>query len=989
MRSVGFKNKTLYPPPSTPMLNNLLTPSPALTKSIPATTLVIFDRRIPDLELLSQALLPGSIGFTVDPQSDALETITQLLTTTGAKYLAIVAHGEPGVVHLGKNPLSIAQIQAQSHQLQSWAVQLIGLYSCEVAQGSIGQDFIYQLSELTGATVAAAATKVGSAALGGNWDLTVTTGSNRTPKLFESEILDTYQAVLASIGLVAGTKPIEGGLLGTFDITLDTPSAIGLVVGFNTTGTTATPNIDYTLSPGTGITALTASTFTIAAGVTKATINVVANRDAIIDPNEIIKINTASVSGGYVIGEFIPQTTFEVGGFPTSVATGDFNGDGTFDLVAANHGSNSTSVSVLLGNGSGGFSAKTDFTVGTQPIAVTVGDFNGDGKLDLATTSNIYNTVSILLGDGSGGFSARTDFTFSGQLSGGPVALAVGDFNSDNKLDLFTANSTGSGVSVLLGDGAGGISTETGFAVGNNPRSVAVGDFNGDGKIDLVVANQNYNTNNNGRVSGVSVLLGDGAGGIISTTNIAVPGGPDSVVVGYFNGDRKLDLATANYDGNTVSILLGDGAGGFALTTTAATGTKPMSIAAGDFNGDGTLDIATALFGSRSVSVVLGDGAGRLTDRTDINMPVIGLGFLAGSPTSVTVGDFNSDGKIDIATAVYDNNVSVLLNNYNPAASLAIVDNPTRNDFNNDNKSDILWRNDFGTIALWQMNGATVTPNLTSFPSRETSWKVAGTGDFNADGKSDVLWRNDSSGEVNIWTMNGNQVIAATYTSTPFLDPKWETVGTGDFTGDGKTDILWRNTNLNDNRVVLWTMDGSNVVDSKLTSTPTLDKSWKAAGTGDFNGDGKSDILWRNDDGSIALWQMNGTNVSSKLTSTPSLDNSWQINGTADFNGDGKTDVLWRKNTGEIVIWTMDGANVVSSQLTSTPSLDNSWQIKGTGDFNGDGKADILWRKDNGITDPTTDIVAIWTMDGTNILSSTLTSIQPESKAWKVAAPIF
>jgi Domain of unknown function (DUF4347)/FG-GAP-like repeat len=972
------------------MTNNLpIAPqNPSMTRAIPDSTLVVFDERVSDIEILSQALLPGSIGFTIRTQADGLETITDLLAITGAKYLAIVAHGEPGVVHLGKNSIDLAQIQAQSHLLQSWGVTEIALYSCQVAQDDIGKDLIYQLSELTGATVAAAATKTGSATLGGNWDLAVTTGNITAPMLFESSILETYQSVLASIGLVAGTKPIEGGLLGTFDIILDTPSATGLVVGFNTTGTTATPNIDYTLSPGIGITALTANTFTIAAGVTKATINVVANRDAIIDPNEIIKINTASVSGGYVIGEFIPQTNFEVGSFPTSVAKGDFNGDRILDLVAANHGSSSTSVSVLLGTGSGGFSAKTDFTVGTQPIAVTVGDFNDDGKLDLATTSDVYNTVSILLGDGSGGFSAKTDFTFSGQLSGGPVALAVGDFNGDSKLDLFTANSTGSGVSVLLGDGAGGISAETGFAVGNNPRSVIVGDFNGDRNLDLVVANQNYNTNNNGRVSGLSVLLGDGVGGIISTTNIAVPGGPDSIVFGYFNNDNNFDLATANYDGNTVSILLGDRAGGFALTTTVATGNKPMSIKAGDFNGDGTLDLATALFGSRSVSVVLGDGAGRLTDRTDIAMPVIGQGFFAGSPTSVTVGDFNNDGKIDLATAVYDNNVSVLLNNYDRTASLSIVDNPTRNDFNNDNKSDILWRNDNGAIALWQMNGATVTPNLTSFPSRETSWKVAGTGDFNADGKSDILWRNDS-GAIDIWTMNGAYVNSFSATSTPSLDPKWETVGTGDFTGDGKTDILWRNTNLNDNRVVLWTMDGSNVVSSQLTSTPTLDKSWKAAGTGDFNGDGKSDILWRNDDGSIALWQMNGTNVSSKLTSTPRLDNSWKINGTADFSGDGKFDILWRKDTGEIAIWTMDGTNVVSSQLTSTPSLDNSWQIKGTGDFNGDGKADILWRKDNGITDPTTDIVAVWTMDGTNILSSTLTSVQPESKAWKVAAPIF
>jgi predicted nucleic acid-binding Zn ribbon protein len=305
----------------------------------------------------------------------------------------------------------------------------------------------------------------------------------------------------------------------------------------------------------------------------------------------------------------------------------------------------------------------------------------------------------------------------------------------------------------------------------------------------------------------------------------------------------------------------------------------------------------------------------------------------------------------------------------------------TRNDFNGDSKSDILWRSDIGGVSMWQMNGSTVTStSLTSTPNLATSWKSAGTGDFNGDGKSDILWRNDS-GAVAVWTMNGSTVVSSSLTSTPNLATSWKAAGTGDFDGDGKSDILWRNDS---GAVAIWKMDGTNAV-SSLTSTPTLAASWKAAGTGDFNGDGKSDILWRNDDGSVALWQMNGsTVVSSSLTSTPSLDSSWKINGTADFNGDGKADILWRNtNTGAVDIWQMNGATVLSSSLTSTPSLDSTWKIAGTGDFNGDTKADILWRKDSGATD-------VWTMNGSTVVSSTLTSTQPlAGSAWQIAAPIL
>jgi hypothetical protein len=156
-----------------------------------ANVLVVFDSRVQDLGLLYDAIVPGAVGYTIDAQDDALAVITRLLTQTGAQRLAIVAHGEPGVVQIGATPLNREQLQAKAHLLQEWGVEEIALYSCEVGQ-DVG--FVAELERLTGATVAAATGKVGSAAQGGSWELT----STKVSECFDESKLANYSEVLTA-----------------------------------------------------------------------------------------------------------------------------------------------------------------------------------------------------------------------------------------------------------------------------------------------------------------------------------------------------------------------------------------------------------------------------------------------------------------------------------------------------------------------------------------------------------------------------------------------------------------------------------------------------------------------------------------------------------------------------------------------------------------------------------------------------------------------
>jgi len=303
---------------------------------------------------------------------------------------------------------------------------------------------------------------------------------------------------------------------------------------------------------------------------------------------------------GNGLGGFTPApgNAIAANDYPTSMAVGDFNGDGNQDVAVAD----GKYIEVLLGNGSGGLnpSQTSPIAAGLGMSAVAVADFNGDGIQDIVA-ADAYGYVVVLLGNGSGGFTAAPGSPIATGSDAYPEALSVADFNGDGIADFAVAYLYNSKVAVFLGNGSGGFvqSPSSPFTVAS-PGAIASGDFNGDGIPDIVTAGFSP--------GGVTVLLGDGSGRFTAVPGSPFAAGPStSIVVADFNGDGIPDIVTGNYDSPVVALLLGSSSGSLTPAPISSIAVRTsIFLAVADFNGDGIEDVATSAYSPSGVTVLLG-----------------------------------------------------------------------------------------------------------------------------------------------------------------------------------------------------------------------------------------------------------------------------------------------------------------------------------------------------------------------------------------------
>ena len=366
-------------------------------------------------------------------------------------------------------------------------------------------------------------------------------------------------------------------------------------------------------------------------------------------------------------GGFSAPRYLLLGSPASSLAAADFNSDGHVDLAVGYPSSSTRFISLLFGDGEGGFSSPVHYGTQRRPLFVEAADFDNDNYMDLAVihqpeTFDALGGVSILRGDGLGVFVSVQNF----DVGRGPSSGFSVDLNGDGSLDLITVNTGSNTVSTLLGDGLSGLSVARSFPAGVNPVAMVTGDFNRDGHVDVIAANLS-----SGSTGGFTLLLGDGKGQFAPPRNFAVGSDIAAIATGDFNRDSCLDLAMARrtFTGQ-IALMNGNCQGGFSdLRTVAVNDRDPNLIAAHDLNGDNNLDLVVISggFEPSRLSTFLGNGQGGFS-------PPRATPLGRSSVTALAIEDFNADGRADVALAYFNNNIVSILQGDGQGAFMAARD---------------------------------------------------------------------------------------------------------------------------------------------------------------------------------------------------------------------------------------------------------------------------------------------------------------------------
>ncbi len=757
---------------------------------------------------------------------------------------------------------------------------------------------------------------------------------------------------------------------------------------------------------------------------------------------------------------FDAAVNYVTGTNPISVAVGDFNGDGRPDIVAANNGTGVFTVSVLLRNAANtGFDAKVDFAVNDRPASVTVADFNGDGRQDIATVNTLSNgVVSVLLRNAANnGFDPKADFT-AGFV---PSAIVAGDFNGDGKQDIATANSLSNNVSVLLRNAANnGFDAKVDYGVDANPVKLAVGDFNHDGRQDIVTANGG----SGGAFNNISVLLRNATNNGFDA-RIDFNAGTSSVgavAVGDFNGDNRQDITALNTGLGRIYVLerVCNNAPGFtsvtnqiraqgassnsqiatvsdpetaagSLTVTATT--VPAGITVSSIvNTNGTITATVGAGGGTPTgdyTVVLTVSDGGLQTNANLTVTIVSATqeiVVRGSNVIIVDGDTtpsaadNTDfGQVGVgntrertftienvgATTLTIGTVSVtggqaaaFIVTQQPAASLPLFGTTTfkvrvaptalglhsttvtfANNDADENPINFTIQatgiaaptvGDYANTSIALGGNATITP--TAAPTNHTYATATTTADFkgelvvdpvtglvrvtnahpanrvgesylvtvrafNAGGATAKTFNLTVTTPAGCTTFNAAAFTASSISSTARAYP-----AVGDFNADGRQDIVFANSNSGATQISVLTRNAANTgFDPAVNLTTGTFPS--SVAVDDFNGDGKADIVAANfSSNTVSVLLRNAANTGFDTKVDYPIGNGPAGVAVGDFNGDGKPDLAatnFSDNTVSVLLRNEanNGFEAAVNYVTGT----NPAKVA-VGDLNGDGKSDLV-----------------------------------------------